>query len=376
MKKSMFIALVGILTIGTSTAQPLRSDYRQNHMSWVRTASRIPDAFFTECRDEAVRIADNLVLYQLNTGAWEKNVYYAAEITADKKKQILAEKKNKVNSSTIDNGSTTTEIIYLSKVYNVTRDKKYKNAALKGIRYLLDAQYENGGWPQFYPQAKEGYSHHITYNDDAMVNVMRLLQNIYQCDPLYWYVPQSLRDEARKAFDKGIECILHTQVVQNGRPTVWCAQHHYETLEPAKARSYELPSLSGSESVGIVQLLMSVPNPSPEVVAAVDNAIAWFKDSKIEGLRFEYYTDSEGRRDYRMVKAPHSRPLWARFYELGTNRPMFSDRDGIRKYDVSEIGHGRRTGYSWYTDAGNALLEQYRMWKNAFNPYNEKRHSK
>lgn len=359
MKKMILFAL-SLVWIASATAQ-IRSDYREKEMSWTRTAKRIDDRFFYLYTDEAKRIADNLVLYQLESGAWQKNVYFPAEITAEQKKEISANKKH-VEWGTIDNGSTTTEIIYLSKMYNVVRDEKYKKAALKGIEYLLEAQYENGGWPQFYPNAK-GYARHITYNDNAMVNVMRVLQDIFEYDPLYWYVPTSLREKAKTAFDKGVQCILATQVVQDGKPTVWCAQHDFETLAPAKARAYELPSLSGQESDNIVLLLMDIPNPSPEIVAAVENAIAWFEKSKIEGICLEYYRNDEGKRDYRVVACEKCPVLWARFYELDTNRPFFCDRDGIKKYDVSQIGHERRTGYSWYNNDGRSVLTRYKMWK-------------
>ena len=359
MKKMILFAL-SLVWIASATAQ-IRSDYREKEMSWTRTAKRIDDRFFYLYTDEAKRIADNLVLYQLESGAWQKNVYFPAEITAEHKKEISANKKH-VEWGTIDNGSTTTEIIYLSKMYNVVRDEKYKKAALKGIEYLLEAQYENGGWPQFYPNAK-GYARHITYSDNAMVNVMRVLQDIFEYDPLYWYVPTSLREKAKTAFDKGVQCILATQVVQDGKPTVWCAQHDFETLAPAKARAYELPSLSGQESDNIVLLLMDIPNPSPEIVAAVENAIAWFEKSKIEGIRLEYYRNDEGKRDYRVVACEKCPVLWARFYELDTNRPFFCDRDGIKKYDVSQIGHERRTGYSWYNNDGRSVLTRYKMWK-------------
>lgn len=359
MKKMILFAL-SLVWIASATAQ-IRSDYREKEMSWTRTAKRIDDRFFYLYTDEAKRIADNLVLYQLESGAWQKNVYFPAEITAEQKKKISANKKH-VEWGTIDNGSTTTEIIYLSKMYNVVRDEKYKKAALKGIEYLLEAQYENGGWPQFYPNAK-GYARHITYNDNAMVNVMRVLQDIFEYDPLYWYVPTSLREKAKTAFDKGVQCILATQVVQDGKPTVWCAQHDFETLAPAKARAYELPSLSGQESDNIVLLLMDIPNPSPEIVAAVENAIAWFEKSKIEGIRLEYYRNDEGKRDYHVVACEKCPVLWARFYELDTNRPFFCDRDGIKKYDVSQIGHERRTGYSWYNNDGRSVLARYKMWK-------------
>ncbi len=362
MKKITLLAIIVLMTlpIGGLSAQ-IRSDYRQKIMSWTRTASRIDNRFFTLYTDEAKRIADNLVLYQLDSGAWPKNIYFPGEITDEQRKEI-ANNKKRLGSGTIDNGSTTTEIIYLSKVYNVTREKKYKQAALKGIKYILKAQYENGGWPQFYPNAK-GYARHITYNDNAMINVMKLLRDIYECEPLYWYVPQELREKAKIAFDKGVKCILATQVIQNGKPTVWCAQHDFESLAPVKARAYELPSLSGQESDNIVLLLMDIPNPSPEIITAVENAIAWFEKSKIEGIRLEYYRNAEGQRDYRVVPCENCPPMWARFYDLDTNRPFFSDRDGIKKYDISQIGHERRTGYSWYNRDGSTVLSRYKMWK-------------
>ena len=102
-----------------------------------------------------------------------------------------------------------------------------------------------------------------------MVNVMNLLRDVYNKKAPYTYVPDTLCQRARIAFDKGVECILNTQVKQNGKLTVWCAQHDEHTLAPAKARAYELPSLSGAESDNIVLLLMSIPAPSPRIIASL-----------------------------------------------------------------------------------------------------------
>ena len=59
-----------------------------------------------------------------------------------------------------------------------------------------------------------------------------------------------------KAFNKGIECILATQIIKDGEPSVWCQQNDRETLKPAPARAYELPSYCSAESAGIVRLLL------------------------------------------------------------------------------------------------------------------------
>ena len=200
-----------------------------------------------------------------------------------------------------------------------------------------------------------------------MVNVMNLLRDVYSRKAPYTYVPDSLCQRARTAFDKGVECILKTQVKQNGKLTVWCAQHDEHTLAPAKARAYELPSLSGAESDNIVLLLMSIPDPSAEIIASVEAAIAWFKASKIIGIMRKNFTDSEGRTDYRMIPCPQDDypcpVLWARFYTLEDNRPFFCDRDGVKKYDISKIGYERRNGYSWYNNTGLKVLKKYEQWK-------------
>ena len=67
------------------------------------------------------------------------------------------------------------------------------------------------------------------------------------------------RAEARQAFDRGIQCILKCQIKVGGKRTAWCAQHDEIDFRPRRARSYELPSLSGAESVGIVPSLLMRP---------------------------------------------------------------------------------------------------------------------
>jgi PelA/Pel-15E family pectate lyase len=65
-----------------------------------------------------------------------------------------------------------------------------------------------------------------------------------------------------------------------------------------------------------------------------------------------------------VVEDASAGPLWARFYEIGANRPIFSGRDGVVKYSLAEIEHERRTGYGWYTSAPAALLEKdYPGWR-------------
>jgi PelA/Pel-15E family pectate lyase len=178
-------------------------------------------------------------------------------------------------------------------------------------------------------------------------------------DPVFAFVPDDRRAAARAAFEAGLRCIVRCQVRVNGQPSVWCAQHDAATLEPRGARTYELASLSGAESAGLLELLMRVEAPSPEVVRAVHAGVRWFERSRLAGIR-----QVRVNGDKRIVPDPAAPPLWARFYDLETNRPIFVGRDGVKKPSLAEIEAERRNGYAWYGDWGAAVARQYAAWQN------------
>lgn len=313
---------------------------------------------------EAIRIADNVLLYQHDNGGWDKNIDMTPVLSDKQKAKVAQEKKGA--DTTIDNGSTYKQMAYLARVYTAAREERFKEGFLKGMDYLLAAQYENGGWPQYYPLRK-GYYTHITFNDGAMIGVMNLLQDVVRNDPRYYaFVDEARRARAEKAVKKGIDCVLKCQVVVDGKPTVWCAQHDERTFAPAAARAYELVSLSGSESVAIVRFLMSIEAPGPDVIRAIEGAINWFEAAKLPGIKLAQKEDKNAPKgvDIVVVPDPSAPPMWARFYTIGANKPFFSDRDGIVRYSLSEIGYERRNGYSWLGTWPASLLEKdYPKWK-------------
>jgi PelA/Pel-15E family pectate lyase len=312
---------------------------------------------------EAIRIADNVLLYQRDSGGWPKNIDMAAALDGGQKADLAGQKRRP--DSTIDNRATYTQMAFLARVYNATKTERFKDSFLKGVDFLLRAQYENGGWPQYYPDLT-GYRKHITFNDDAMIGVMSILRDIAGKDPVYAFVDGDRRARAEKAVQKGIECILNCQIVVNGARTVWCAQHDEKTLAPAPARSYEKVSLSGSESVGIVRFLMSIDRPGPRVVEAIQAAVSWFDQVKITGIKLvkKQAASLPGGFDLVVVEDPGAEPLWARFYEIGSNRPIFSGRDGIVKYSLAQIEPERRIGYRWYVSTPAVLLKKdYPAWR-------------
>jgi PelA/Pel-15E family pectate lyase len=342
------LALTAPIAVFAADAEPLK---------WGRNLLRQKQDWFASAAGRAA--ADNVVRYQSAQGGWPKNVDLLAPITDEALGEI--QRGGKANS--IDNQATTLPIRFLAAAVRVTGDARHRAALERGLDYLLASQYANGGFPQFYPLRK-GYYAHITYNDGAMINALELLNDVATAREPFGFLDDGRRTRASDAVARGIDCILRTQVRQDGRLTAWCAQHDEKTLAPAWARSYEPPSLSGAESVGVVRFLMSVERPSPEIVAAIEGAVAWFRAVPITGWRLQSVPQPKGKPDAVLVADPAAPPLWARFYELGTHRPLYLDRDSQPNYEYSRVSYERRSGYSYHTTAPAALLDRdYPAWR-------------
>lgn len=316
----------------------------------------------------ADKAAENILLHQRDNGGWPKNYDRDKQLNKAAKKVLLALKKR--NDSTFDNGATHTEVRYLAKAFLKSGDLRYREAALKGIEFMLAGQYANGGWPQRFPKPS-GYSAHITFNDGAMIGVMSVLRDIHDNEKAYPFASDKLRKRCVKAVERGIPCILKCQIVVDEKKTAWCAQHDEETFDPRGARSYELPSISGAESVGVVRFLMQIDEPSLEIIAAVQGAVHWFDEAKLTGIR-EIRKEAKGTSkgwDKVVVEDASAPPIWARFYAIGTNQPIFCSRDGIPRKTIAEISYERRNGYSWLGYyAKDLLAKDYPVWQGKWAP--------
>ena len=340
MKLQLTTLYILLLLLLSSSDANVPSKYAKQSVEWFQS-------------EEGRRIADNVLTWQTPHGGWPKNRDTGSEPFDGKSEDLRA---------TFDNSATIGELRFLARAFRATNEPRYQQAFLKGLFHILEAQYPNGGWPQFYPLSKN-YHRHITFNDNAMVRILELLRDVSESSD-YRFLKTEYRTKAEAAVTKGINCILRTQIKQDGELTAWCAQHDEKTLAPAWARSYEPPSLSGAESVGVVRFLMSVEEPTPEITAAIEGSVEWFRSVAIHGIRQEKFTDAEGQDDKRIVADPDAGPLWARFYELGSNRPIFLDRDSVVRYAFSEIGRERRGGYDYYGSwAARLLTDEYPQWR-------------
>jgi PelA/Pel-15E family pectate lyase len=299
--------------------------------------------------DTARRMAETILSFQTPSGGWSKHVDMRAG-PRQPGQSFFSESDGWQYIATLDNNSTTSELRFLALADRAAPDPRYRAAFLRGIGYLLAAQLPSGCWPQVWP-LQGGYHDAATFNDDATVNAAALLHDVAKGD--HPFVPESARAQASSAFDRAIGCILASQVAVGGERAIWGQQHDPLTLAPIAARSYEPASLATKESAGVMRLLMSIPEPDRRVVAAVHAAAAWFRANAIYGYTYEPGT---GRREQ-----AGAGPLWARMAEIGTDRPIFSNRDGVRLYDYERLTD-RRTGYGWYSEEPAGALRQYERW--------------
>lgn len=252
--------------------------------------------------------------------------------------------------------ATTNEIRFLSRIYNATFDNKYKTSALKGLKFIFDAQTPTGGWPKSYPVLEDDYHKHITFNDGAMINALILLKELIT-EKDYAFLDEDLKREIKERYELGIDCILKCQIRVNGELTAWCQQHDETDYRPRSGRSFEPAAISGGESAQVLLFLMSIRDPSPEVIMVVKSGVKWYHDVQIDSMELIV------TRDDQIVKYnPAAPPLWARFYEIGTNKPVFCGRDGIIRYDLAEIEPERRRGYKWYNHNGTKVFDRYEEW--------------
>jgi len=312
-------------------------------------------------------LADNMITWQMPHGGWYKNdksVYAAPWNGSDPRSGWLG--ANNVELGTIDNGGTVTEIMFLADVYRRSSDTKYRDSARKGMDFLLTMQYPSGGLPQVYPARPNSYSNYVTFNDDAMVRALGMMDvAVRKATPLVGDIfTTDQLTRAATAISKAIDYILKAQIVQANVKTVWCAQHDQTTYVPQGARSYELPSKSGKESVGVIAFLMSQPQTA-EVKAAAQAAIAWYKSPAVKVANTAYVSRPSSSTDdnYNPIQPRTGSTMWYRFYDLDQDVGFFSGRlptdnpPGTGKqYDIMKIEPERRYGYQWGGSYGTGLF--------------------
>ena len=308
------------------------------------------------------QIADNLLLLQRRSGGWPVNQDPLRVLDAAAREAARAAQDEPGGS--FDNRTTYTQVDYLAEAFARSNDRRYRDAALRGLDFILDQQIRScGGWPHSVP-ARTDYHDRITFADDVTSGVLTTLRQV-QDAPRFAFVDAARRARVATAVQRGDACLLRLQVRQHGQPTLWAGQYDATTLQPAPGRKFELAALVTDESVGVVRYLMSIPDPSPQTVQAIEGALAWFQANALHGLRLqtvdappEQFAHHRSTVDRRLLADPAAPLLWGRFHDLADNSVVLANRQGERLQTYEQVGRERRTGYHWYGTWPQALLDR------------------
>lgn len=308
--------------------------------------------------DEAQQLAAVVLSYQTPSGGWSKHTGYTK---GPRKPGMLFSSQYKPGAkphygNTFDNRSTTEQLYFLAYLFEATKNDVYRQAFLRGLDYVLAAQFPTGGWPQVYP-LEGGYHDHVTFNDDAMTRVMGLLKSFDESPATFAFIDDARRQKAAAALKKGVQFVIDAQVVVNGKKTVWCAQHDPITLAAAGARAFEPAALSGMESARLIEFLMRDEKPSESMIEAIESGLAWFEQAKITNVIMT--KTPAGKTTYEEKPAGDAsggETYWARFYDLTDGHPIFPGRDQKPYRTYAEMAQGNNVGYDYYTTLPKSLV--------------------
>lgn len=318
--------------------------------------------------DQYRQIADNLLVLQRGGGGWAVNQDPQRILDDTARTQALADQATPGGS--FDNRNIYTQVAYLAEAFARSGDVRYRDAAVHGLDFILAEQIDScGGWPHSVP-SRTAYHGHITFADDVTSGVLTTLRRVLR-EPVFGFITADQRARVDAAVTAGDACLLRLQVRQDGVPTIWAGQYDRTTLQPAQGRKFELPALVTDESVGVVRYLMSIPDPSPAVVAAINAAMAWFQAHAVTGWRLETFETTPAQFqfhrttvDRRLVADAGAPLLWGRFHDLQDSSVLLANREAERVARFEEIPRERRTGYHWYGTWPQALITtDYPRWQ-------------
>lgn len=306
LRKLMFAVALAFVCAGVNAAE-------LSSLSWSKVCSGGMDPEWYGSA-EAQAVADILIETQKTSGGWMKNLEFHNLPASDYADQKVSRDKQ----SCLDNAATTQEMRFLAKVWQKTKVEKYRESFLKALNMIFEAEKDCGGWSQYWPLSGKGsYQDYITFNDDLVINVLKLLREINgDKGDFAGIADDAAKTHCQAAFDRGIDMIIKCQIDDNGKKAAWCAQHDPADMLPAVGRPHELPSVSGCESASLLPFLMTIPEPSKELQEAITAAVTWLDEHKIEGKAIEDYINAAGEKDRRVVDKPGS-AIWGRFIQLG-----------------------------------------------------------
>jgi PelA/Pel-15E family pectate lyase len=213
-------------------------------------------------------------------------------------------------NATFDDAGTSEASQFLLRITLEKNDPRFAAALEKASRFILDSQYDNGGWPQRFPFVEDApalhgrpdYTRYITFNDDVAGENIKFLLMVWQ----------SMNDQrAIDAIDKAMGIFAATQ--QPAPQAGWGLQHTVDTLAPVGARSYEPDALVTHTTAGNISLMLDFYEwtGDSQYIARIPEAFAWLDSVRLSG-------DD--------IKMPGRE--FPTFIEIGSNRALINHRRG------------------------------------------------
>ena len=345
------------------------------------------DALLEGTLDVTTSVADLIVALQNEDGGFQ---VLPDNYEMSQKETGLGSMKD---VSSVYNGATTSELKYLAKYItaNKPEDSKYQDAFVKGIKYLLTTQHDNGGW-SMNPGSESGFNANIEVGNKAMTEVLTLLSDIAILNNQdYVFARKAMNvDEIKSAVEKGNDFIVKSQISNNNKKSGWVTQYD-KSGNVTMGHTYERESVSSYTTKDVIDYLMTIHNPSQDIKDAVESAYSWLKDVKIADKEQKVVKDTSMNNGFDVYLVDGS-GTWASnyVYDKATDsyRPLYSDVDPTRadqKYvnvyelynlDGNSVGNNKinnkdlilystRTTVSYYDNnlADELIATGYDEWK-------------
>ena len=345
------------------------------------------DALLEGTLDVTTSVADLIVALQNEDGGFQ---VLPDNYEMSQKETGLGSMKD---VSSVYNGATTAELKYLAKYItaNKPEDSKYQDAFVKGIKYLLTTQHDNGGW-SMNPGSGSGFNANIEVGNKAMTEVLTLLSDIAILNNQdYVFARKAMNvDEIKSAVEKGNDFIVKSQISNNNKKSGWATQYD-KSGNVTMGHTYERESVSSYTTKDVIDYLMTIHNPSQDIKDAVESAYSWLKDVKIADKEQKVVKDTSMNNGFDVYLVDGS-GTWASNYvydkTTDSYRPLYSDVDPTRadqKYvnvyelynlDGNSVGNNKinnkdlilystRTTVSYYDNnlADELIATGYDEWK-------------
>ena len=287
------------------------------------------DALLEGTLDVTTSVADLIVALQNEDGGFQ---VLPDNYEMSQKETGLGSMKD---VSSVYNGATTSELKYLAKYItaNKPEDSKYQDAFVKGIKYLLTTQHDNGGW-SMNPGSGSGFNANIEVGNKAMTEVLTLLSDIAILNNQdYVFARKAMNvDEIKSAVEKGNDFIVKSQISNNNKKSGWATQYD-KSGNVTMGHTYERESVSSYTTKDVIDYLMTIHNPSQDIKDAVESAYSWLKDVKIADKEQKVVKDTSMNNGFDVYLVDGS-GTWASnyVYDKATDsyRPLYSDVDPTR----------------------------------------------